>query len=301
MSDNSGQASGCGRTGRGDRRGVRGPRGAAARSVVILVDRREPGKETSYGNAGILSSGSILPLNQPSLWSALPNYVTNRHAALRWNPAWAMRNIDWLARFLANATPSRSRPRATALHGLIAPVETAPGMDRASGSGAAHPRDRLAEGVAQRLPSTRRSESRPFSPNMASTASCSTARPSRRSSRTSCPFVFPSFRRNRGSVSCTHRPLRRSPGAVVKAYAKMFVGSGGEIRQSEIRRSCPTARAGAWCSRTARFRRAMSWWRWDLVRGSVAASRLSRSPGFQSAATTGVQAEPGTFIASSDP
>src|SRR5450631_1596146 len=84
---------------------------------VILVDRREPGNETSYGNAGILSSGSILPLNQPSLWSALPNYVTNRHAALRWNPAWVMRNIDWVARFLANATPSRSRPRATALHG----------------------------------------------------------------------------------------------------------------------------------------------------------------------------------------
>ena len=30
---------------------------------VILIDRREPGSETSYGNAGILSSGSISPLN----------------------------------------------------------------------------------------------------------------------------------------------------------------------------------------------------------------------------------------------
>ena len=49
---------------------------------VVVVDRREPGSETSYGNAGILSSGSILPLNQPSLWSALPKYLTNRHAAL---------------------------------------------------------------------------------------------------------------------------------------------------------------------------------------------------------------------------
>src|SRR6266403_5790813 len=86
---------------------------------VILVDRRVPGSETSYGNAGILSSGSILPLNKPSLWSALPAYVTNRHAALRWDPAWAIRNVDWLVRFLANATPSRTKPRATALHGLI--------------------------------------------------------------------------------------------------------------------------------------------------------------------------------------
>src|SRR6478736_450707 len=67
---------------------------------VILVDRREPGSETSYGNAGILSSGSIMPLNMPSLWRALPGYMTNRHAALRWDPAWAVRNIDWLVRFL---------------------------------------------------------------------------------------------------------------------------------------------------------------------------------------------------------
>src|ERR1700687_2048089 len=86
---------------------------------VVLIDRREPGSETSYGNAGILSSGSISPLNKPSLWSALPTYMTNRHAALRWDPVWAIRNIDGIARSLANATPSRVKPRAAALHGLI--------------------------------------------------------------------------------------------------------------------------------------------------------------------------------------
>src|SRR5439155_13095973 len=86
---------------------------------VVVVDRREPGSETSYGNAGIISSGSITPLNNPSLWNALPKYLTNRHAALRWDPAWAIRNADWVVRFLANAAPSRLRPRATALHGLI--------------------------------------------------------------------------------------------------------------------------------------------------------------------------------------
>ena len=63
---------------------------------VVLVDRREPGSETSYGNAGVLSSGSILPLNKPSLWSALPGYLGNTNAALRWDIHWAMRNIDWI-------------------------------------------------------------------------------------------------------------------------------------------------------------------------------------------------------------
>src|SRR5579859_4580776 len=86
---------------------------------VIVIDRREPGSETSYGNAGILSSGSILPLNKPSLWSALPSYLGNTSAALRWDPIWVMRNLDWVVRFLGNAVPSRTRPRAAALHGLI--------------------------------------------------------------------------------------------------------------------------------------------------------------------------------------
>src|ERR1700730_12090781 len=68
---------------------------------VILIDRRERGSEPSYGNAGVLSSGSILPLNKPSLWKALPSYMTNRNAALRWDPAWAFRNIEWIVPLLA--------------------------------------------------------------------------------------------------------------------------------------------------------------------------------------------------------
>src|SRR5215470_7049366 len=87
---------------------------------VVLVDRREPGSETSYGNAGILSSGSIFPLNQPSLFGKLPQYLTNRHPALRWDVGWALRNPDWIARFLASGRASQTRPRARALHGLIA-------------------------------------------------------------------------------------------------------------------------------------------------------------------------------------
>src|SRR3954465_1103193 len=86
---------------------------------VVLVDRREPGSETSYGNAGILSSGSILPLNNPSLWNALPKYLTNRHPALRWDIGWSIRNADWLIRFLRNAVAANTKPKGLALHGLI--------------------------------------------------------------------------------------------------------------------------------------------------------------------------------------
>src|SRR6185437_7442343 len=86
---------------------------------VMLVDRREPGSETSYGNAGILSSGSIFPLNQPSLFGNLSKYLSNRHPALRWDVGWALRHPDWIVRFLASARASQTKPRALALHGLI--------------------------------------------------------------------------------------------------------------------------------------------------------------------------------------
>src|SRR6201992_1962489 len=86
---------------------------------VLLVDRREPGSETSYGNAGILSSGSIFPLNQPSLFGNLPKYLSNQHPALRWDVGWALKNPGWVARFLASARASQTRPRALALQSLI--------------------------------------------------------------------------------------------------------------------------------------------------------------------------------------
>ena len=86
---------------------------------VVLVDRREPGEETSYGNAGILSSGSVTPLNSPALWKSLPAYLGNRHPALRFAPGWWLRNNPWALRFLANANAAATAPRAAALNGLI--------------------------------------------------------------------------------------------------------------------------------------------------------------------------------------
>jgi D-amino-acid dehydrogenase len=195
---------------------------------VILVDRREPGSETSYGNAGILSSGSILPLNKPSLWSALPSYMTNRHAALRWDPAWAIRNLDWVVRFLANAAASRIKPRATALHGLI------------GASLKLHREWIVKAGAAQRIRETgwlkawRSDAVAAAKQEQAFLAEYGIA--SRLLDRHAIsalePNILPVYK-----VGLLHTQTASvdSPGAVVKAYARMFAGSGGEIVQSEIR------------------------------------------------------------------
>jgi D-amino-acid dehydrogenase len=199
---------------------------------VILVDRREPGSETSYGNAGILSSGSISPLNNPSLWSALPKYLTNRHAALRWNPGWSIRNADWVIRFLANATASRLRPRATALHGLIGAslklhrewivkAEVAQRI-RETGWLKAWRSDAVAAAKQEQALLTEYGiESRLLDRQAISALE---------------PSILPVYK-----VGLLHTQTASvdSPGAVVKAYARMFTGSGGDIRQSDIRAILP--------------------------------------------------------------
>jgi D-amino-acid dehydrogenase len=199
---------------------------------VVLVDRREPGNETSYGNAGILSSGSISPLNKPSLWSALPTYLTNRHAALRWDPIWAIRNIDWIVRFLANATPSRTRPRATALHGLI------------GASLKLHREWIVKADAAQRIRETgwlkawRSDAVGAAKAEQAFLAEYGIASQllDRQAISALEPNIVPVYK-----VGLLHTQTASvdSPGAVVQAYARMFVGLGGEIRQSEIRAIVP--------------------------------------------------------------
>src|SRR6202140_5581013 len=199
---------------------------------VILVDRREPGSETSYGNAGILSSGSILPLNKPSLWSALPTYITNRHAQLRWDPAWALANIDWIVRFLAKWAPSGVKPRATALHGLI------------GASLKLHREWIVKANAAQRIRETgwlkawRSDALAAAKQEQAFLAEYGIASEllDRQAISALEPATLPVYK-----VGLLHTQTASvdSPGAVVKAYARMFAGSGGEIRHSEIKAIVP--------------------------------------------------------------
>src|SRR5215475_9769188 len=199
---------------------------------VVLVDRREPGSETSYGNAGILSSGSIFPLNQPSLFGNLPKYLSNRHPALRWDVGWALKNPAWIARFLASGRASQTRPRALALHGLIKAslklhrqwiVDAGAGNRiRETGWLKAWRSDNLAAAKADQAALSEYGIKSELLDRQAISALE--------------PGILPVY-----SVGLLHTETASvdSPGNVVKAYAKMFAGAGGEVRQSEIKSIAP--------------------------------------------------------------
>ncbi|MCP3417740.1 FAD-binding oxidoreductase [Bradyrhizobium brasilense] len=199
---------------------------------VVVIDRREPGSETSYGNAGIISSGSILPLNTPSLLKNLPKYLTNAHPALRWNIAWALANAGWVMRFLAAATPSQTKPRAAALHGLIG-TSLKLHRDWIVLAGASH---RIREtGWLKAWRSDGLAAAQAEQAALAEFGIRSEVL-DRQAISALEPNIIPAY-----SVGLLHTQTASvdSPGAVVKAYAQMLAAGGGTIRQSGIRRIEP--------------------------------------------------------------
>jgi D-amino-acid dehydrogenase len=74
---------------------------------VALVDRRGPGEETSFGNAGLIESSSIVPYGFPRRLGTLLRYARNQSTDLYWDyralPAFA----GWLGRFWWESSPKR--------------------------------------------------------------------------------------------------------------------------------------------------------------------------------------------------
>ena len=85
---------------------------------VSLIDRGTPGRETSYGNAGVLSESSVAVLNSPGLLKALPKLLLGRSNGLRYSPFFVVKRLGWMLRFLSHCTPRHWRAAARALREL---------------------------------------------------------------------------------------------------------------------------------------------------------------------------------------
>lgn len=78
---------------------------------VVVIDPMDPHARASYGNAGVISPGSIFPMSGPAIWRALPGYLGNRSAAVRLRYRDTPAMMSWGLRFLGAAT-GRARSRA---------------------------------------------------------------------------------------------------------------------------------------------------------------------------------------------
>ena len=85
---------------------------------VTLIDRRTPGRETSYGNAGVLSESSVAVLNSPGLLKSLPKLLLGKSNSVRFSPTFVLRRLGWMLSFLSYCTRRRWRAAGHALRAL---------------------------------------------------------------------------------------------------------------------------------------------------------------------------------------
>nr|WP_208995757.1 FAD-binding oxidoreductase [Pannonibacter sp. XCT-34] len=63
---------------------------------VALVDRRQPGEETSHGNAGIIERNGFVPIGFPEDWRFLADIVLGRTPAVNYDLKTVLRILPWL-------------------------------------------------------------------------------------------------------------------------------------------------------------------------------------------------------------
>ncbi len=85
---------------------------------VTVVDRLGPGEATSYGNAGGVATGEIIPLAVPGVLGELPGWLLDPLGplAVRWR--YLPQALPWLVRFLRAGSKERVRALAEALAAL---------------------------------------------------------------------------------------------------------------------------------------------------------------------------------------
>jgi D-amino-acid dehydrogenase len=87
---------------------------------VVLVDPGDARRAASFGNAGVIARGSILPVAGPGLWRRLPAYACNADPALQLRYRALVAAAPWLRQFLTRANEAGWRAAAAALDPLAA-------------------------------------------------------------------------------------------------------------------------------------------------------------------------------------
>ena len=195
---------------------------------VALVDRRDPGEETSYGNAGVIERAGFMPVAFPGL-RELWGYATNRATAARYDPRFLPQILPWLWRLrrasAAAAVEASARAidpllrRAVDEHRVLAREARAEGFFRETGwlklyrrsrsLGAEEPEFRLAREFGARFEILDRAGVQALEPHLAPV------------------FAKAVFWPGAESVS--------SPGSVTQCYADLFAARGGAILKGDAR------------------------------------------------------------------
>ncbi|WP_035415223.1 NAD(P)/FAD-dependent oxidoreductase [Ferrimonas kyonanensis] len=85
---------------------------------VTVVDREEPGRGASFGNAGHFATEQVFPLADPALLPQVPAMLMDPLGPFRIRGGYCLKALPWLMRFVANMTPARRRHNQAAITAL---------------------------------------------------------------------------------------------------------------------------------------------------------------------------------------
>jgi D-amino-acid dehydrogenase len=85
---------------------------------VVLVDRNEPGRETSYGNSGFIQSEMVRPVAMPRDFASLLKIAARRTNDVRYRLRWLPLHLRPLLQYWHNSAPERHQ-RITAAYAHI--------------------------------------------------------------------------------------------------------------------------------------------------------------------------------------
>lgn len=86
---------------------------------VILLDPRPPGTATSFGNAGGIVTGAVVPNSTPALRRNLRRILFDKNSPVRLRWSYLPKLAPWLLRFLREGSDTRVRQIAQALQPLV--------------------------------------------------------------------------------------------------------------------------------------------------------------------------------------
>jgi len=87
---------------------------------VILLDRRHPGEETSYGNAGIIERNGFVPISIPTNPSVLFDIAFGQSAMVNYDFGTLLRILPWLRQLSRHSAPQARLHYARAIAPLKA-------------------------------------------------------------------------------------------------------------------------------------------------------------------------------------
>ncbi|QCK87993.1 FAD-binding oxidoreductase [Phreatobacter aquaticus] len=194
---------------------------------VVLVDRREPGEETSYGNSGVVDGGNLFPVAMPRDIPTLFKHALNGETASHYHPSALPKVARWMLDYWRWSAPDKLEDTARTMRPFFAQAVAAH-REFAGIAGAERYFRQTGWLEIYRKPESLAAQKRRL--ELSAEYGIDNQLLTREETLELEPHMKPNFA---GSIWCKQADTVSNPGAVTKAYAAAFVAAGGRFAKGD--------------------------------------------------------------------